>query len=111
MPFTLKETIGGLNHLRFRWQRKLFNQPVDLYLGPAAQEQLVRPAMLPDGRMEVCWICGFALARLTLQNEWTLETCSATGLKHVLRNKGLDEWSKTLGKSVSSVGSLPGTNV
>jgi hypothetical protein len=112
VPFRFREAPGGYNHLRLLLLRRLLRQPVDRFLGPAVSEQLAQPVYLKEKQMEVCEICGFALARVTLPNGWTLETCSATGLKHVLANKErLEEWSKMLTKSVSSVGSLPGSKV
>ena len=105
MIYKFEEMIGGFNHLGLRLKRKFLNQPVDFYLRPAMQDQVARPISFANDEIEVCSICGFALARVTLANDWTLETCSATGLRHVLRNKALDEWSKKLGKSVSPVGS------
>jgi hypothetical protein len=111
VTFAWKETIKGLKHLRLRVERSLLGQPIDFYLSPQAEKGLARPVCLDGSKIEVCQVCGFALARVTLPGEWTLETCSASGLKHVLNNDRLSEWSKSLPRSVSSVGSLPGSKV
>ncbi|GEM_PF-3475783 len=94
MPFNFKETVGGLNHLRLGLARRLLRQPGDRFLkhlGRPGGQPLCVPSN-PDGSPLVCPICGFAVARLELAGGWTLETCSATGLRPVLRACNLGDW-------------------
>jgi hypothetical protein len=111
VPFTVRETIGGLKHLSYLFRRILFRQPIDKHLKSQVDSGLAQPVLDQGGKLRVCWTCGFALARITLADDWALETCSASGLKHVLQNSRLEEWSKSLPKSVSSVGTLPSSKV
>src|SRR5262245_59610599 len=109
MPFNLRETIGGLNHLRLGWQRTLLSRPTDYYLRAAETlesfKTLVRPAK-DENEQWCCAICGYALARLEIAGGWLFETCSATGLSPLLKSADFKIWHKAI-PGVEAAGSPP----
>jgi len=97
MPFAIGETIGGLNHLCLRWQRRLLREPVTRYVSRCANRGLPVKAVLGDnGAPKTCHICGFAMAGLDLAGGWVLETCSAVGLDALVGNRRFQHWASQL---------------
>ena len=53
-------------------------------------------AVAEDGHKIVCLYCKHAIARITFQDGWTAETCSAQGLAGMLNSKHTSEWVEKL---------------
>src|SRR4029453_8894928 len=97
MTFAIGETIGGLNHLCLRWQRRLLREPGTRYVGRCATGGLPVKAGLDDnGAPKTCHICGFAIARLDVAGGWVVETCSAVGLDALAGNRRFQQWASQL---------------
>ena len=100
MPFAIGETIGGLNHLCVRWQRRLFRQPVTRHISLGAARGLPVSVVLDaNGVPRTCHICGFAIARLDLTGGWAVETCSAVGLDNLAGNRRFQQWTSDLART------------
>ena len=103
MPFNLRETIGGINHLRFKWERLLFARSPDYFIDhlvlPPALAGSVR--ILPSNNT-VCLICGYTLTRLEVSGGWLLETCSATSIRELLKSTTLPHWLTNLPTAVNT---------
>lgn len=78
-----------------RWEKKLLKREADFYLrGQKVPESLAGIATLsPCGEgQSLCSICGYAQARLEIAGGWLLETCSAVGLRPLLRSSQFKKW-------------------
>jgi len=40
----------------------------------------------------LCRVCGFAMARATMPNGWSIDSCSAYQIEELLQSKGLQSW-------------------
>ena len=102
----MRETIGGINHLRLRWQRTFLNRPADFYLTRLNELTLPEPfvGLAHDGQQSVaCDVCGYSMARLEVTGGWIVEVCSATGLKPLLISTAFKDWLCDVTGKVSSV--------
>ena len=95
MVFSIKEAINRLSHQRLKWERAFCFKPVDYFLvhyaKTGAQLETVAGS---DGNKILCPICGFVICRLELAGGWSLETCSAAGLKSILEGTKVTEQLK-----------------
>lgn len=109
MPFNIRESIGAVNHLIVGWDRSLFRRPIDLHLQQfeisAALSQLAIAADI-EKHEAVCAICGYRLVKLEIVGGWTLETCSAVGIKELLARPNLPDWLLGLPGCTEALGTL-----
>lgn len=109
MPFNLRESIGAVNHLIVRWDRSFFRRPSNFHLQQfevsAALDQLVIAVDI-EKHEAVCAICGYRLVKLEIVGGWTLETCSAVGIKEVLARPNLRDWLLGLPGCADAAGNL-----
>lgn len=112
MPFSFRESIGAVNHLIVRWDRSFFRRPNDLHLQqfeiPAALDQVVIAADM-EKHEAVCAICGYRLVKLEIIGGWTLETCSAVGIRELLSRPNLRDWLLGLPGCADAAGKLKQT--
>lgn len=79
MPFNLKETCGGLDHLKLGLERRLFGRAQNYFVEKLRREGLsLETVKKSDGSPAVCHICGYALAEMEMNGGWTIRACSAT---------------------------------
>jgi hypothetical protein len=97
MAFSFSLAVDLCKHRLLAVKRMVRNLPANHYLEmhkkhlPESQQGIRILAMTP-----VCHICGFSMAELILDNNWSIRACSATGFRHILNNPKLDSWGKTL---------------
>ncbi len=82
MIFKANEAVGGLKHASMGWQRIILKRPVESLLPrflPTLKNIGIDAGAAQDasGQIRRCAICGYALARVTLDNGWTMDVCSA----------------------------------
>ncbi len=108
LVFDLREIVGGWIHLFKGFMRRSCRRPVDFYLTDARYKELDATAVQADGRMQTCFICGYALASVKLASGWVLQTCSATGL-NALNSDGFAQWQSQLSSAQALVNSAEPT--
>jgi len=95
MPFNFRETIGGVNHLRLRWEKRLLSRADDFYLRSMKEPDSLKTLLTvvrSSDRQSNCAICGYAQARVEVAGGWLLETCSAVGLAPLLKSSKIKQW-------------------
>ena len=95
MAFSLSLAVDLFKHRLLAAKRIFKNLPADYYVEQNKKHNFVgaqKISALPS----VCHICGFSMAELLLDNNWSIKTCSATGFKNILNNPQLAVWQKSL---------------
>ena len=97
MAFTFPLMADLLKHRLLALKRAIKNLPADYYV----EEQKRRLAKSSSGQKlfvlsSVCHICGFSMAELMLDNNWSIRACSATGFRHIINNPCLNTWEKSV---------------
>lgn len=97
MVFNLREAIGGFKHLGLKWTRPLAKRPDTYFIADYQQRGLLIERFHEvDGRPAICSICGYAMIRLTLPNQWIFETCSAMPVIPSFQSKEFSIWAGNL---------------
>ena len=97
MAFFLPLAVDLLKHRLLAANRAFNKLPRDYFvekhkkeLTPANSEKSL--SALPS----FCHICGFSMAELILDNNWSIRACSATGFDHLVENSNLNQWQKNI---------------
>ena len=98
MAFDFSLTVDLFKHRFLAANRAMRKLPVDCFV----EKQNRELAQLAAGQKlmalpSVCHICGYSMAELILDNDWSIRACSATGFKHILNNPNANAWQKSVG--------------
>jgi hypothetical protein len=97
MAFNFSLMVDLLQHRLLAAKRTIKNLPADYFVEKHKKELSLSNseqslATLPS----FCHICGFSMAELILDNNWSIRACSATGLKNIINNPNLNIWQKSI---------------
>lgn len=96
MAFNVREGYWGLEHLRLKLCRRLFNLKADLYyINRYANDSRVEILHSQNGQAELCSRCGFVLLKVSFETGWHMEMCSALPLVN-LDNPKFTDWRASL---------------
>ncbi len=102
MAFSIRETIGGLEHLRLAACRRLFNMKPDAYMKRYAKNNVLVEVCLDTSDNPICCeLCEFVIMRARLDNGWQLEMCSAFP-SVAIDKPAFHDWLTTLSGDVSN---------
>ena len=97
MAFTVSLTVDLLKHRLLAVKRVIKKLPADYFVEKHKKElALFNPGQNLSALPSFCHICGFSMAELILENNWSIRACSATGFKHILNNPRFDRWQKDI---------------
>lgn len=96
MVFSLSESLRGLIHLQLKARRQIFNLPATAFLKRYEKNNIpTTPALDLNGLPAVCDVCGYSLVKITMENQWQLEMCSALPPINIAKTE-FKNWSHKL---------------
>jgi hypothetical protein len=97
MPFTIFESVSNAAHRSLALVRIIGSFDVQHHIAKKNKAGLKLEAVLDkSGKPRTCQLCGFALATLELNEQWSMQSCSATGFKQIGKGPGFKAWLSRL---------------
>jgi hypothetical protein len=107
MPFNCLETVSNTAHRGLTLLRIGFGLNPEHFIAILRQAGLdLQTAKDANGRTRLCQLCGFALAYCQLNEQWSMEACSATGFKEIKNQPAFADWLKRLSEGGSAESGL-----
>ena len=101
MAISIRESFGGLEHLRLAACRLLFNMQADTYMKRYAKNNMpVEVCLDTSGNPIHCELCGFVELRAHFDNGWQMEMCSAFPIA-AIDKPAFRDWLTTLSGNAS----------
>jgi hypothetical protein len=99
MPFSPNQYKSYLGHRLKGAVRVLKSHSRDRFIDHYKKLNVPLDSVLKlDGSPEYCHLCGYTNARLVLNSDWVLTTCSAFMLPVIVQNPALAQWATHLEK-------------
>lgn len=95
MPFNLRETVFGWRHLAIGVERGMLKRSPHFFLNKLKSEGVPASAVQQGKDWELCPVCGYAIAEVSLENGLLMQSCSALELNKLLKSPGLATWSES----------------
>jgi hypothetical protein len=100
MPFTLSESVGNAAHRAIGLWRVLRGLRRDHFISKGKQSGLpLKPLLRLGGQPVYCQLCGFYCGSIELNEQWLMESCSASGFKELANKASFAEWLARLSAS------------
>lgn len=102
MPFHIVESVTNAAHRSLALIRVIGRLDVQHYIAEKNKAGLqVKPLMDKGNKLRKCHLCGFALATLDFNDQWSMQSCSATGFKEI-KQPGFAAWLNRLSQGSAS---------
>jgi hypothetical protein len=96
MPFNIPDSVTNAAHRSLALIRIVGRLNVQHYIAEKNKAGLhIKPLLDKDSKPRTCHLCGFALATLDFNEEWQMQSCSATGFKQITQ-PGFAAWLNRL---------------
>ncbi len=108
LPFNVRETFWGLNHLRLKACRGIFKMQPDAFLERFTNKGFLIEICLDEQKNQIlCSRCGFVMMRASLEGAWPMELCSAMPILD-LTNPAFRDWLTSLSASPATLARADG---
>jgi hypothetical protein len=106
-PFGLNAAIIGSSHLLIGLERIVLNRPVGRFIDAMKQRGLPVEAV-GDVKQRTCPICGYAIAAIVMNHEFTVRGCSATFVPAALESPRFADWYARTVAGIKAAGAASG---
>ncbi|PWU00688.1 MAG: hypothetical protein C5B53_03750 [Candidatus Melainabacteria bacterium] len=97
MAFSISESVSNAAHRSLALTRIIGRLDIQHHISKKNKAGLGLKAVFDkSGKPRTCQLCGFALATLELNEQWLMQSCSATGFKETGKQPGFAAWLRRL---------------